>query len=87
MPVLVSNFGQETVMVEPFSEIGMIGQVTAIQPVMDLLSGSPGERDSLPEHLRELLERTSEDLEDSQRNRLARTLLEFTDLFPVPGSA
>ena len=41
VPVLVSNFGQETVMVEPFSEIGMIGQMTAIQPVMDLPSGSP----------------------------------------------
>ena len=35
VPVLVSNFGQETVMVEPFSEIGMIAQVSAIQPVMD----------------------------------------------------
>ena len=82
VPVLVSNLGQETVMEEPFSGIGMIDQVTAIQPVMDLPSGSPGERVSLPEHLR-----TSEDLEDSQRNRLARTLLEFTDLFPFPGSA
>ena len=41
----------------------------------------------LAEHLRELLERTSEDLEDSQQNRLAQTLLEFADLFPVPGSA
>ena len=87
VPVLVSNFGQETVMVEPFSEIGMIGQVNAIQPVMDLPSGSPAERVSLPEHLQELLERMSEDLEDSQRNRLARTLLELTDLFPAPGSA
>ena len=87
VPVLVSNFGQETVMVEPFSEIGMIGQVTAIQPVMDLPSGSPGDRVNLPEHLRELLEQTSEDLEDSQQNQLARTFLEFTDLFPVPGSA
>ena len=35
IPVLVSNFGQETVMVEPFSEIGMVAQVSAIQPVMD----------------------------------------------------
>ena len=33
------------------------------------------------------MEWTSEDLEDSHRNRLARTLLEFTDIFPVPGSA
>ena len=29
VPVLVSNFGQETIMVEPFSEIGMIAQVSA----------------------------------------------------------
>ena len=35
IPVLVSNFGQETIMVEPFSEIGMVAQVSAIQPVMD----------------------------------------------------
>ena len=33
VPVFVSNFGQDTVMVEPFSDIGMIAQVTAIQPV------------------------------------------------------
>ena len=35
VPVLVSNFSQETVMVEPFSEVGMIAQVSAIQLVMD----------------------------------------------------
>ena len=34
VPVLVSNFGQDTVMVEPFSEIGMIAQVTAIQDLL-----------------------------------------------------
>ena len=38
VPVLVSNFCQETVMVEPFSEIGMISQVLAIQPVMNQTS-------------------------------------------------
>ena len=64
VPVLVSNFGQDTVMVEPFSEIGMIAQVTAIQPVMDQPS-----RPNL------------------QRGQLAEPLLEFVDLFPVPGSA
>ena len=32
VPVLVSNFSQDTVMVEPFSEVGMIAQVSAIQP-------------------------------------------------------
>ena len=31
VPVLVSNFSQETVMVEPFSKIGMIAQVSAIR--------------------------------------------------------
>ena len=35
VPVLVSNFGQETVVVNPFTEVGMITQVTAIQSVMD----------------------------------------------------
>ena len=41
----------------------------------------------LPEHLRGLLDRTSSDLNDSQRGQLANTLLQFVDLFPVPGSA
>ena len=33
------------------------------------------------------MDRTSEGLEDLQLGRLAETLLEFVDLFPVPGSA
>ena len=33
--VLVSNFGQDTVMVEPFSEVGMVTQVSAIQAVTE----------------------------------------------------
>ena len=33
VPVLVSNFSQNTVMVEPFSEVGMITQVSVIQSV------------------------------------------------------
>ena len=86
VPVLVSNFGQETVMVEPFSEIGMIAQVTAIQPVMNQPSRSSCDPSMLPEHLRGLLDRTSHDLDDLQRGQLAETLLEFVDLFPVPGS-
>ena len=87
VPVLVSNFGQDTVLVEPFSEIGMIAQVTAIQPVMDQSSRPPVDPSMLPEHLRNLLDRTSEGLEDLQRGWLTETLLEFVDLFPVPGSA
>ena len=35
LPVLVSNFSQETVVVSPFTEVGMIAQVTAIQSVTD----------------------------------------------------
>ena len=84
VPVLVSNFGQETVMVEPFSEIGMIAQVSAIQPVMDQPSRSSCDPLMLPDHLQGLLDLTSHDLDDSQRGQLASTLLQFVDLFPVP---
>ena len=86
VPVLVSNFGQETIMVEPFYEIGMIAQITAIQPVMNQPSRSSCDPSMLPEHLKGLLDRASDDLEDLQRDQLAETLLEFVDLFPVPGS-
>ena len=41
----------------------------------------------LPEYLRGLLDRTSNDLDESQRGQLANTLLQFVDLFPVLGSA
>ena len=74
-------------MVEPFSEIGMIAQVSAIQPVMSQPSHSSCDPWILPEHLRGLLDRTSSDLNDSQRGQLANTLLQFVDLFRVPGSA
>ena len=86
IPVLVSNFGQETVMVEPFSEIGMVAQVSAIQSVMDRPSRPSCEPLMLPDHLQGLLDQTSHDLDDSQRGQLASTLLQFVDLFPVPGS-
>ena len=87
VPVLVSNFGQETVMVEPFSEIGMIAQVSAIQPTMDRLPHPSCDPVTLPEHLQGLLERASSDLDNLQKSQLASTLLEFVDLFPIPGSA
>ena len=86
IPVLVSNFGQETVMVEPFSEIGMVAQVSAIQPVMDQPSRSSCDPSTLPDHLQGLLDQTSQDLDGSQRGQVASTLLQFFDLFPVPGS-
>ena len=85
--MLVSNFGQETVMVEPFSEIDMIAQVSAIQPTMGQLPHPSCDPSTLPEHLQGLLERTSNDLDDLQKSQLANTLFEFVDLFPIPGSA
>ena len=88
IPVLVSNFGQETVMVEPFSEIGMVAQVSAIQSVLERHSRPSCDPLMLPDHLQGLLDQTSHDLDDSQRGQLASTLLQFfVDLFPVPGSA
>ena len=86
IPVLVSNFGQETVMVEPFSEIGMVAHVSAIQPVMDQPTRSSCDPSTLPDHLQILLDQTSQDLDGSQRGQLASNLLRFVDLFPVPGS-
>ena len=84
VPVLVSNFSQETVMVEPFSEIGMISQVSAIQPVMDQPSRASCDPSMLPDHLQRLLDLTSQDLDSFQRGQLASTLLQFVDLSPCP---
>ena len=85
--MLVSNFGQETVMVEPFSEIAMIAQVSAIQPVMDQPLRASCDPSMLPDHLQRLLDLTSQDLDNVQRGQLASMLLQFVDLFPMPGSA
>ena len=35
VPVLVSNFSQETIVVTPFTEVGMITQITAIQSLAE----------------------------------------------------
>ena len=51
----MSNFRQDTVMVEPFSEVGMIAQVSAIQPTMDKLSHISCDPTTLPELLQDLL--------------------------------
>ena len=64
----------------------MIAQVSAIQPAMDGRSHASCDPATLPEHLQDLLERTSGDLDDRQRGQLAGTLLRFVDLFPIPGS-
>ena len=73
-------------MVESFFEIGMIVQVTAIQPVMNQPSNPSCDPSMLPEHLKDLLDRASEDLDELQRGQMAEILLDFVDLFPVPGS-
>ena len=41
----------------------------------------------LPDHLQDMLNLTLENLDGVQKGQLANTLLQFTDLFPVPGSA
>ena len=48
--MLVSNFSQETVMVEPLSEVGMIAQVSAIQLVLDKPLRASYDPSMLPDH-------------------------------------
>ena len=67
VPVLVSNFSQDTVVVAPFSEVGMIDQVSSIQSITE------------PAHLRDLLNQTSRDLDTIQQRRLAEVLLQYSD--------
>ena len=56
VPVLVSNFSQETVMVEPFSEVGMVAQLSAIQSITEPQCRASCSDDSLPTHLQDLLD-------------------------------
>ena len=86
VPVLVSNFSQDTVVVAPFSEVGMIAQVSAIQSITEPLHRPQVDTDSLPAHLRDLLDQTSRDFDITQQCRLADVLLHYSDLFPTPGS-
>ena len=86
VPVLVSNFSQDTVMAEPFSEVGMVAQISAIQAVTEPTGRSACCGESLPMHLRSLLDQTSRDLDDTQQRQLAGVLLRYSDLLPVPGS-
>ena len=86
VPVLVSNFSQETIVVNPFTEVGMITQVTAIQSVADATLQPQGATRTLPHHLQDLVEQTCHDLDSSQRHRLAEVLSDYSDIFPVPGA-
>ena len=72
-------------MVSPFTEVGMIAQVTAIQSVTDDRIQRRGVTGELPHHLRDLVDQTSGDLDGDQRRRLAEVLLKYADIFPVPG--
>ena len=72
-------------MVNPFTEVGMIAQVTAIQSVTDDEVRRCGAVGELPLHLRDLIDQTSGDLDGDQRRRLAEVLLEYADIFPIPG--
>ena len=80
VPVLVSNFSQDTVVVAPFSEVGMIAQVSAIQSITEPLHRPQGDADSLPTHIRDLLDQTSQDLDTTQQRHLADVLLQYSDL-------
>ena len=53
VPVLVSNFSQETIVVTPFTEVGMITQVTAIQCVAETPLQSHNTTEALPRHLQD----------------------------------
>ena len=86
VPVLVSNFSQETIVVTPFTEVGMITQVTAIQSVADTPLQSQNTIKALPRHLQDLVEQTCRDLNPTQRHHLATVLSEYSDIFPVPGA-
>ena len=86
VPVLVSDFSQDTVMVEPFSEVGMVAHISAIQAVTEPMGQPACGGESLPIHLRDLLGHTSRNLDDMRQRQLAGVLLRYSDLFPVPGS-
>ena len=82
----MSNFSQDTVMVEPFSEVGMVAQISAIQSVTEPLCRPSRSGESLPMHLHDLLDQTSRDLDSAQQRQLAGVLFLYSDLFPVPSS-
>ena len=86
VPVLVSNFSQDTIVVTPFTEVGMITQVTAIQSVAETPLQSHSTSEALPRHLQDLVEQTCRYLDPTQRHRLAMVFSEYSDIFPVPGA-
>ena len=73
-------------MIEPFSEIGMVAQISAIQSITEPHCGASRNGDSLSTHLQELLDQISRDLDSTQQCQLVDVLLRYSDLFLVPGS-
>ena len=61
-------------MVAPFSEVGMIPQVSVIQSITEPLHRPHGDAGSLPTHLCDLLDQTSRNLYTTQQRRLADVL-------------
>ena len=64
----------------------MVAQVSTIQSVTETMNQPPCGVESIPMHLRDLLDQTSRDLDDMQQRQLAGVLLRYSDLFTVPGS-
>ena len=81
VPVLVSKFSQETIVVDPFTEVGMSAHVSAIQCVTEPLQQQHSDIGALHRHLQE---QTCRDLDPAQRRRLAAIQLKYSDIFPVP---
>ena len=58
-------------MVEPFSEVGMVAQISAIQAVTEPMGRPACGGEPLPIHLRHLLDHTSRDLDNTQQRQQA----------------
>ena len=64
----------------------MVTQITAIHSITEALNRPSCVSDSFLTHLHDLLDQTSRDLDDTQQQQLAGVLLQYSDMFPVPGS-
>ena len=58
----------------------------ATQAVTEDADRSSQDSESLPVHLRDLLDLTSQDLDENQEHQLAGVLVRYADPFPTPGS-
>ena len=64
----------------------MVAHISAIQSITEPQCRASCSDDSLPTHLQDLLDRMSRALDGTQQRQLASMLLQYSDLFPVPGS-